>query len=229
MTFTIPHKMCVKRAMITWVCLFVASSVFSEGEQETAEPVIKAHEPLTLSERPVVAVLDFEYSGIPRIESVVFIDFITSHLVQSGRYKVIDKARREMLLKEIEFSYTDCADETCQLEIGRQLSADQIVLGSLGKVSNRYFLTIKLLDVETAETLNTASKMYKSMDALLDDSAQVISSFMVYEEEPDYQPILDSSTGEQSSQLSEGTRIAISATLTIVILVSLGMLIGLST
>ena len=129
-------------------------------------------------DQPVIAVLDFEYSGIPKTEASVFMDFVTSLITQTGKYTVIDKAQRLALLQEMEFSYSDCADEKCQLEVGRLLAANQIVVGSIGKVSNRYFLNMKLVEVETARTVNTASKMYKSMDDLLDDSPNVVAVFV---------------------------------------------------
>ena len=129
-------------------------------------------------EKPTIAVLDFKYSGIPKIEAEVFLDFITSNIVQTGAYTVIDKAQRRNLLEEMEFSNADCADEQCQLEIGRLLAANQIIVGSLGKVSNRYVLNIKLIEVETAKTLNTASKLYNSMDDLIDDSASLVIAFV---------------------------------------------------
>jgi hypothetical protein len=49
------------------------------------------------------------------------------------------------------------------------LSAEGIVVGNLGKVGNRYILSTKLLETETAKTLSTADGFYDDLDILVDD------------------------------------------------------------
>ena len=129
-------------------------------------------------DKPAITVLDFTASGIARQEVVVFIDYVTSHIVDTGNYRVIDRMQREALLKEIEFSQADCSDENCQLEIGKQLSANQIIVGSIGQVGSRYLLNMKLIDVQTGETLRTGSQKYTSMDEMIDDSAKLVRAFL---------------------------------------------------
>jgi hypothetical protein len=73
------------------------------------------------------------------------------------------------LLKEIEFSSGDCVDESCQLEIGRQLSAEMIVVGSIDKVGSRIVLAAKILETATSKTLNATDGIYQSLDDLLDN------------------------------------------------------------
>ncbi len=129
-------------------------------------------------DKPVITVLDFTASGIARQEVVVFIDYVTSHIVNTGDYRVIDRMQREALLKEIEFSQADCSDENCQLEIGKQLSANQIIVGSIGQVGTRYLLNMKLIDVQTGETLQTGSEKYATMDKMIDDSGKLVRAFL---------------------------------------------------
>lgn len=93
-------------------------------------------------EAPVITVLDFQASGISEGEITIFTDFIASHIVGTGKYTVIDRMQRRAILEEIEFSNADCTDEACQLEIGKLLSASQIIVGSLGKFGAKYILNI---------------------------------------------------------------------------------------
>jgi hypothetical protein len=97
------------------------------------------------------------------------ISLLSSALFQTQKFTVIDVSERERLLQELEFSMSDCTDESCLLEVGRMLSAEGIVVGNLGKVGNRYILSAKLLETETAKTLNTADGFYDDLDALVDD------------------------------------------------------------
>ncbi|GAH07193.1 unnamed protein product, partial [marine sediment metagenome] len=118
----------------------------------------------------IISVLDFELSGISKNEMRIFTDYISSHIVSTGKYTLIDRRHRISILEEIEFSYQDCIDEACQLEIGKLLSANFIVVGSLGKIGDRYILNMRLIEIETGKAITTSSKVYGSMNALVDDS-----------------------------------------------------------
>jgi TolB-like protein len=128
-------------------------------------------------EKPLISVLDFRTSGISKAEVEVFVDFLSSHIIDTGKFRVIDRMQREALLREMEFSYEDCTDEGCQLEVGRLLAANQIVVGSVGRVGERYLLTIKLIDVETGEAIKTGSEKYTDLNKLIDDSKRLAQEF----------------------------------------------------
>jgi len=124
--------------------------------------------------RSTIAVLNFETSGISQGEMRLLADFISSHIIETGKYRVIERAQRQAVLSEIEFSNSDCTDEQCQLEIGRMLSADRIIVGSLGKFGDRYLITMKLIEVETAQSTNASSSIYSSLNDLLEDSKNLV-------------------------------------------------------
>jgi sulfatase modifying factor 1 len=117
---------------------------------------------------PIIAVLDFGRSGISEAETRILVDYISSYIVESGKYTVIDRTQRETILEEIEFSISDCVEEACQM--GKLLSANQIVVGSLGQIGERYLLNIKLIEVETGITLSTASGKFDSVEDLIDNA-----------------------------------------------------------
>ena len=107
------------------------------------------------------------------------LDMIGNAIVKTRTYRVIDRSQRDMLLDEIAFSLGDCSDESCQLQVGRFLSADQIVVGSLGEAGSRFVISLKLLNVETGEVLHTAFKVYPSLNDLVDGCEQ-LSRALVY-------------------------------------------------
>lgn len=127
---------------------------------------------------PLITVMDFKASGISEAEVEVFVDYISSHILESGKYRVLDRMQRESILQELEFSLSGCTDENCQLEAGRLLQARQIIIGSLGKVGNRFLLNIKLIDVETGETIRTKSEKYSDIDTLIDESKDLVYEFI---------------------------------------------------
>lgn len=130
-------------------------------------------------ERETVAILDFATSGeIDEAEMRVFVDFMTSHIFGTGRYRVVDRMQRDTLMSEIEFSVSDLSDEEKRLQLGRQLSADKLIVGSLGRIGDRFLLNMKLVDVISGETLNSSSERYNSINDLIDDSEQLALRLM---------------------------------------------------
>ena len=146
----------MKRTVILFLLILVASVLFGQS-----------------SEKPLISILDFKASDISKAEAELFVDFMTTHIIETGKYRVLDRSQRQAILEEIEFSAADCTDERCQLEIGRLLAANQIIVGSLGGIGGQYILNIKLLDVQTGEALSSASEVYASIDDLVNDSKRL--------------------------------------------------------
>ena len=119
-------------------------------------------------EKPVLSVLDFTATGISAAEAKVFTDVLSTYIVRTGTCQLIDRKQRETILEHIEFSYSQCADESCQLEIGRLLSASQLVVGSIGQIGGWLVVTVRLVDVPTGQTLGSVSEKYLSLEALID-------------------------------------------------------------
>ena len=140
----------MKQIIIVLLLLAVLAPAFSQDES-------------------IITVLDFSTDGVSANEMKSIISLLSSALFQTGEFTVIDVSERERLLQELEFSMSDCTDESCLLEVGRMLSAEGIVVGNLGKVGNRYILSTKLLETETAKTLSTADGFYDDLDILVDD------------------------------------------------------------
>jgi formylglycine-generating enzyme required for sulfatase activity len=122
---------------------------------------------ITAQPKPVITVLDFKTSGVSEREMRAVISLISNTLFKTGKFTVIDVAQRESLLKEIEFSMSGCVEETCQLEIGKQLSAEMIVVGSIDKVGNNLILTSKVLETQSARTVSVADGVYRDLDELV--------------------------------------------------------------
>ena len=121
------------------------------------------------AEKPVTTVLDFEVNSVSKGDMKSIISFLSASLFDTGKYRVIDTAQRDTILNELEFSLSGCSDDSCQLEIGKLLSAEFIVTGDIAKVGTRYILSARMLETETSETAGTAKGIYQTLDELIDD------------------------------------------------------------
>jgi len=130
--------------------------------------------PVSAEDQPLVTVMDFELSGISEPEGRLLVDFISNSIRETGRYRIIDRAQRDSILEEQEFSLSGCTDEKCQLEVGKLLSANLMFVGSIGRIGDRYILNMKLIDVATGEAVGTVSDKYTNLNNLVDDSSRLV-------------------------------------------------------
>ena len=119
--------------------------------------------------------MDFETSGVSKQEMTLIVDYLSSSVSDYKEYVLIDRRQREIILSEAQFSNSGCADESCAIEIGQLLSANEMILGSLGSVGSLYLMNIKLIDVTTGKTLNDVSEKYPSIEELITDCENLIT------------------------------------------------------
>jgi len=140
----------MKRCLIILLSLLLPFCLFSQG-------------------KPIIAVLDFKADGVSEKEMRTLIARLTTALFNTEKFTVIDIAQRENLLKEMEFSASECTDEACQLKIGEMLSAEMIVVGNIGKIGSRFLISAKMLETQTARTRSAVDGVYGSLDLMVDD------------------------------------------------------------
>ena len=126
-----------------------------------------------IASRPYITVLDLQLNEVSDNDGKVISDLISSVLISTNKYRVIDRMQREAILDELKFSLSGCVDESCQLEMGKMLAADQIVTGNLGKVGNKFVLTIKMLYVETGEAKSTSYDIFDTLDDLVEGCEEI--------------------------------------------------------
>ena len=83
-----------------------------------------------------IAILPFEYGAVSSSVGTVDVGkgittMLITKIVQDGTYSVVDRQMLDALLKEQNFSTSDRADQSTALKIGKLLSVDAIVVGTV--------------------------------------------------------------------------------------------------
>ena len=99
-----------------------------------------------------IAVFDFENNGLETNEVRQLSTRLESELVKLGDFKVVERTKIDEVLKEQKLQFSGCVEE-CLVDAGEILGANQIILGSIGKIGGLYTLSAKLVDVESGELL----------------------------------------------------------------------------
>ncbi len=96
---------------------------------------------------------------------------LNSELINTGKFRVMERSQMQLILKEQGFQQSGACDGAeCAVEMGRILSVNELVLGSIAKVGNTYTLSARLVSVKTGEVVRSLTRNSKAeIDAILTD------------------------------------------------------------
>jgi hypothetical protein len=144
------------------------------------------------AEGPIVAVFDLEDRGSGLSQSVLdnLTDYLTVLLAESG-YQVIPRDKiRDRLKGEQAESFKECYDQSCQIEMGRELAAQKILATRILKIADTCQLTATLFDLRRAATEKAASSEATCDEKSLLGALKTIASKLALKtpEEPETKP-----------------------------------------
>lgn len=113
--------------------------------------------------KTTAAVLDFTVvQGISPNEGSLLSDKFRSSCGKTRRFIFLTRTEMEEIAKEQNFSLTDiCDQENCAVKLGKQLAAEKIIFGKMGKVGQTYTVNAKILDVTTGAINNEVDRQYQ--------------------------------------------------------------------
>lgn len=100
------------------------------------------------------------------MESLTASNLFETALVQTDVFLVIEQNQIAEILEAQSFTLSGCTDESCAVEIGKLLAAEQIILGSFSKVGSGYIINAKIIDVTLGRNIQAEKVEFSSMDDL---------------------------------------------------------------
>lgn len=103
---------------------------------------------------PYLAVMNLKAPGIEAGAAEAINSTLASELVRSGAFRVMERTQMDKILAEQGFQQSGACDKSeCEVELGKLLSVDRIVVGALGRVGSKYSLSARMIKVQTGEIL----------------------------------------------------------------------------
>lgn len=115
-----------------------------------------------------IAVINLEAKAVSIETAGLISDLLRNDLFELGKYNVVERAEIDKILKEQAFQQTGCTAIRCAVEIGKILNVQQSVIGTVGRLGEKFIINVRLLDVETAELIITASEQCDKEADLID-------------------------------------------------------------
>ena len=120
-------------------------------------------------EKISIAVMEMKVTNVSADEADLLIDFLNNALFDTGLFDVVQRSRRELLIKEIEFSLSDIAESAKTKALGKLLSSQLLVFGSLGTIGKHTLFNLSTVETETGKTVSSFSKTYGNLEEIVED------------------------------------------------------------
>jgi|GEM_PF-1183168 len=111
-----------------------------------------------------VAVLDFSANNVSKFAAKAVSEILSTEIAKKGDLIVIERSQMGAIMQEQGFQLTGCTDSSCAVQVGRILSANKILIGTLSKLGNVFSMTARVVNVETGRIDFAESERCNSED-----------------------------------------------------------------
>ena len=108
-----------------------------------------------LEERMSLTVFPFEYKGITSSACLGFHDNLINAIVDLNRFRVVERDKLDIVLREQKLSRTDLFERSTLLKLGRLVAAQSVITGSIIETRKGVEVVARMIDTETSEILAT--------------------------------------------------------------------------
>lgn len=108
-----------------------------------------------IGSRMSIAVLPMEKRGEPSAVSEAVYGSLVSALVSQARFNVVERERLDELLRELKLSSTELVTPATASRLGRIVSADSMLAGSIMENKEAIEIVAELIDSETSEVISS--------------------------------------------------------------------------
>lgn len=152
--------------------LFIAASCASSGKsgkKDDLDMAIRETSDYLNSKIPKgqkTAVINIKSDS--SVLSDYIIDELISNAINDGIFPVIDRQQIDAIRAELNFQLSGEVDDKSAQQIGKILGVQSIILGSVNKLGSGHRMSIRVLEVQTAQILGQFNRNITSSKLLLD-------------------------------------------------------------
>ena len=141
-------------------------------------------------ERDNIAVINLNPQGISENTAIIVSEFLRHYLLKINKFNVLEREMMEEIIKEQKFQLSGCTTEECAVKVGALLNVEKIVVGSISKLGDKYYITARLVDVESGKVDNS-QKLSCSFENELEINCKILASRLSSEKTYEVEKSLD--------------------------------------
>jgi hypothetical protein len=112
--------------------------------------------------KKTIAVVDFEViRGHEKEAGRVSLEELTSALIDSGQFIVLERSKLKSIMNEIELSLSGIAKETRDKVAGQLIIADLILAGTFAEIGDEWNINLRLINVRTGQAVTAITMKTK--------------------------------------------------------------------
>jgi len=101
-----------------------------------------------IEEKLRLAILDLGAKDISAMTASKVSELLRTTMFNAGLFTLIERNEMETILKEQKLTLTGCTDEKCGIQVGRLLSANKILVGTVMQLGEKIIINARIVDVE---------------------------------------------------------------------------------
>ena len=142
----------MKRKILFFLIILISILIFSQDYRKAFESsALKLVNYIsTMQSDKIVGILPFDTESTNT--SILLSDIYAYYLKNNG-IKIVDRKELKKIIEEIKLSMVGVLEGKNADKIGALSGADLLLTGNMKKLGDIYFVNVKLLDIETGETV----------------------------------------------------------------------------
>ena len=135
-----------------------------------------------------IAVMKLKGMGISEIETETLTEALYSSVSQilldpqarlKEKYTLLERSQMEKILDQFQMQDVLCTDDSCAVVLGKILSVQQIVVGSIGLVGDTYSVSCRIVDVESSKIIRASTRRCNGkIDGVMDILPHIINELL---------------------------------------------------
>ncbi len=165
--------------------------------------------------KKTIAIVDFEViKGHQKEAGRVTLEGLTSALIDSGQFNVVERTKLKSVMSELELSMSGMTKDAPEKTVGKLLFADLLLTGTLAESHGEWDINLRLLNTRTGQAVSAIAmktKLFKPSE--IRDAGPLVEDFETSQADPSwvmrragkkahFQTSLDRSTGAEGSKKS---------------------------
>ncbi len=119
---------------------------------------------------------EFIGKNVSQADASIVADFLRTELVNTGLFNVMGRNNMDTMLAEQKFQNSGCTEQECAVEMGKLLNVKKILVGSLSKLLDTYYITVNVVDVETGKIAESYNSDAASSRELKDACKKIVKN-----------------------------------------------------
>ncbi|OGJ85930.1 MAG: hypothetical protein A2487_18170 [Candidatus Raymondbacteria bacterium RifOxyC12_full_50_8] len=104
-----------------------------------------------------IAINRLDAKGVSQDDADIITSRVSAELFKTGQFVLVEREALDEILKEQGFQQSGCVSDECIVQMGKLAGVEQIITGTVSKLSFTYSLMLRRVDVATGRIISMVS------------------------------------------------------------------------